>query len=52
MVDDNFVNIWESSWLISEVKDIIINTNIINNDIITELDEVIDKDEVSIFWYE
>lgn len=51
MVDDNSINIWESSWLINEVKNIITNTNIIDNDIIAELDEVIDKDEVSIFWY-
>jgi len=52
MIGDNTINIWESSWLINEVKYIITNTNIIDNEIINELDEVIDKDEVSIFWYE
>jgi len=49
MIGDNTINIWESSWLINEVKYIITNTNIIDNEIINELDEVIDKDEVSIF---
>lgn len=51
-VNDNTIQLWNSNWLENNLKSLIENTSIIEESIITEIDEVIASEEVQLFKFE
>ena len=50
-VNDNSIKIWNTKWLNNDLENIINQTNIINEDVISEIDTVIKSDEIKVFDY-
>ncbi len=50
-VNDDTVEIWNSDWLNDDIKAIIDNAELIDEEIIEEIDKVIDEEEIQLFEY-
>lgn len=50
-VNNSNVKVWNSNWLNNELKDIIENSSIIDEDKINEIDLIIDSEEFQLFVY-
>jgi len=50
-LNDSTIELWNSNWLNEEINDVINNTILIDENIISEIDKVVDYNEIKLFEY-